>query len=96
MYSSLFVQNLQRHLADAGYDASALDRSAVQDTTHDPLTYTARDAIRLAQQAFKNFVDKITVHGTEAVVHYSIPLPQDSPLPGARTQTITMPAQVLT
>ena len=48
----------------------------------------------------RHFLGRITtgiqVHAERAVVHYSIPLPEDSPLAGMRRQEIDLPEEVLT
>ena len=41
------------------------------------------------------FIAGIQVHGEKAVICYSIPLPEDSPLAGMRRQEIDLPAEIL-
>ena len=65
------------------------------ETASDPLTYTTADAAPAAQRLFASFIETIAVDGIQATIHYSVPLPQDGPLPGATTQTIDLPARVL-
>ena len=87
---------LHHYLVQAGYSPTDADPSWLKEAASDPLTYTAASTIPAAQQVFAKFIDAISVNGTEATVHYSIPLHQDDPLPGAMAQAITLPAQVLT
>ena len=90
------IEFLRLHLAQAGYSPQELDPAQLKEKAADPLTYTAASITPMAQQLFAKLIDTITVNGTEATVHYSLPLPADGPLPEARVQTITLPAQVLT
>ena len=41
------------------------------------------------------FVTQIRVHTEKAVVHYSVPMPEDSPLTGTRRQEVDPPEEVL-
>ena len=41
------------------------------------------------------FITEIQVHAETAVIYYSIPLPEDSPLAGTRQQEIDLPQEVL-
>ena len=41
------------------------------------------------------FINEIQVNAGKAVVHYSIPLPEDSPLAGMRRQEIDLPEEIL-
>ena len=89
------MRRLQRHLASTGEYSSNIDFETITDLARDPLTYIAKDSRESASLALSNFVHKITLWGTVAEIRYDIPLPQDSPLPGAIAQTVTMPAEVL-
>ena len=89
------MRRLQRHLASTGEYSSNIDFETITDLARDPLTYIANDSRESASRALSNFVHKITLWGTVAEIRYAISLPQDSPLPGAIAQTVTMPAEVL-
>ena len=41
------------------------------------------------------FINEIQVHAETAVIHYSIPLPEDSPLAGMHQQEIDLPEEML-
>ena len=47
----------------------------------------------------RHFLGRITtgiqIHAARAVIHYSIPLPEDSPLAGMRRQEIDLPEEIL-
>lgn len=96
MFSPQNIALLRHYLAQDGYSPQESDPAKLKETASDPLTYTAAGTTPVAQQLFAKLIDAISVNGTEATVRYSIPLPQDGPLPGAMAQTITLPAQVLT
>ncbi len=76
-------------------DVKPEDLKGFPETASDPLTFTTVDAAPEAQRLFAKCIDDIAVNGTEATIHYLIPLPPDSPLPGATTQIIELPARVL-
>ena len=86
---------LQQSLAASNKETLRLDPSNTAELARDPLTYNAKDARQLAKRTFANFIHKITLQGTMAVIHYSIPLPADSPLPGAHVQTVNIPADTI-
>ena len=90
------LRNLRRHIAAAGYTGNDLDVQHIREAVSDPLTYTAPDVATIAQDIFLRFIDHIEIQATQAIIHYSIPLPPDGPQPGSRTQTVTLPAQILT
>ena len=87
---------LRHHIAAAGYTGDDLDVQRIRDVVSDPLTYTAPVVAAVAQDIFLRFIDHIDIQATQAMIHYSIPLPLDGPQPGSRTQTVTLPAQILT
>ncbi len=89
------VQFLQQSLATSGGDSLDFDPSTTTELARDPLTYNAKDAQLLAKRTFANFIRKITLQGTTAVIHYSIPLPVDSSLPGEHLQRVSMPAEII-
>ena len=64
----------QTHAASSG-EALRLDPSTTADLARNPLAYNAKDALRLAKRPFNNSTQKITIQGTMAVIHSSIPLP---------------------
>lgn len=90
------IKLLRDYLIQAGCNPKDLDLVWLTETATDPLTFTAVDATPIAQQLFAKFIDRITVNGTEATVNFSMPLPQDGILPGAKAQTITLPVGVIT
>ena len=89
------IRHLQHHLANSGENSVQIDAETIADLAKDPLTYIAKDSRTFAGRALSNFVQKITLWGAVAEIHYSIPLPVDSRLPGAVVQTVPMPAEVL-
>ena len=90
------IEVLRNYAIQAGCNPKDLDIAWLTETATDPLTYTAVDATPMAQQLFAKFIDRVTVNGTEATVNFSMPLPQDGLLPGAKVQTITLPVGVIT
>ena len=54
-----------------------------------------QDRIRESRELLGRFVDEIRVRAAGAAVHYSIPLPEDSPLAGMRRQEIDLPQETL-
>ena len=96
LMTPLNIRHIQGQLAEAGDDSLRHDPSAIEDLATDPLTYNAKDALHLARPALQKFIRRITPDGTQATIHYSIPLPTDSSLPGERLQIIDLPATVLT
>ncbi len=89
------VQFLQQSLAASSGDTLHPDPCTAAELARDPLTYNATDARQFAKRTFAKFIQKITLQGTTAVVHYSIRLPVDSSLPGEHLQTVNMPAEII-
>ena len=89
------VRLLQMQLAEAAGNDPIPDRPTATELAKDPLTYFAKEARPLAKRALGNFINKITIHGATAAVHYSLPLPDDSSLPGEELQTVNMPAEFI-
>ena len=90
------IAHMRRYLAQEGYDTQFMDPRYIEAVTSDPFSYTAPDAIPIAQSVLPTFIKRVSITSTKAVVHYSIPLPDDGPLPGAVTQTIDLPADIIT
>ena len=89
------IRALKRHIADAGYTGKDLDAKHIRDVASDAFTYTAPEAIPLTQDTFAKFIDHIEILATQAVIHFSIPLPPGGPQSGSQSQTVTFPAEIL-
>ena len=57
----------------------------------DPATFFAPDGASDAKTFLSKLIGHITLGNQEAVVHYALPLPQDSALPGAYRQHLPLP-----
>ena len=57
----------------------------------DPETFLIPDNVPDARQLMSKLIDHITLGDQEAVVHYAVPLPQDSALAGAYRQHLPLP-----
>lgn len=89
------LQFLQQSLAASSGQVLRPDPNTTAELARDPLTYNATDVRQLAKRTFSKLIQKITLQGTTAVIHYSIPLPADSSLPGEHLQTVDMPAEII-
>ena len=89
------LQFLQQSLAASSGEALRLNPNITAELARDPLTYNATDVRQFAKRTLSKFIQKITLQGTTAVIHYSIPLPVDSSLPGEHLQTVDMPAEII-
>ena len=80
------------------YDAApehSLTRRDVQELRENPkLLVLAADSTQETRDLLGIIVAEIQVHAERAVVLYSIPLPEDSPLAGRRRQEIDLPKEV--
>ena len=90
------ISQIQSQLAEGGDDSLRHDPSAIEDLATDPLTYNAKNALRMTKPTLRKFIRRITTQGTQATIDYSIPLPADSPFAGEHIQTIDLPATVIT
>ena len=57
----------------------------------DPETFLIPDNVPDARRLMSKLIDHITLGDQEAVVHYAVPLPQDSALAGAYRQHLPLP-----
>ena len=57
----------------------------------DPATFLAAESISDARRFLSKLIDHITLGDQEAVVHYALPLPEDSALAGAYRQHLPLP-----
>ncbi len=70
----------------------AMTRGDIEDLTKRPdLLLQAADGPGEVQSILGRFIGEIRVHEERAVVHYAIPLPDDSVRPGKRDQEIEWP-----
>ena len=58
----------------------------------DPTIYTIPENIPLARTFLSKLIDRIDLGNDEVVIHYSLPLPQDSILPGSYRQHLRLTA----
>ena len=81
------------------YDAApehSLTRRDVQELRENPkLLVLAADSTQETRDLLGIIVAEIRVHTRTAVICYSIPLPEDSPLAGMRRQEIDLPEEIL-
>ena len=99
----LTEENISRVLAVANdperYNAArerSLTRQDVQELGENPERLVlAADSTRESRDFLGKIVAEIQVHTKRAVICYSIPLPEDSPLVGMRRQEIDLPAEAL-
>ena len=77
-------------------EAQLYSRSDLQamTTSHDSLVQAAGSAQAL-RELLRKFIDDIRITPGNAAVHYKIPLPQGSPLPGSYKQGIPLPEDTL-
>ena len=100
----LTEENISRVLAVANdperYDEARehrLTRQNLQEVRENPERFVLAAGGALRSRDFlSGFIAGIQIHGKKAVVCYSIPLPEDSPLAGMRRQEIDLPEEVLT
>ena len=57
----------------------------------DPAVFFTADSVFYAKRFLSKLIDHITLGDREAVVHYAVPLPQDSALAGAYRQHLPLP-----
>ena len=90
------VGHLQEHLKTEYSGSIDLDPATLIETATDPLTFNAKDSIANATKMMAKFIRKITVQGSQAIIHYGIPLPTDSRGRGQDVQKVNLPAHVIT
>ena len=94
----LTEENISRVLA-ATYDAARdyqLTTKDVQRLVEDTERLAlAEDRTSQIRELLGRFIDEIWIRAKGAAVHYSIPLPEDSPLAGMYRQKIDLPEDVL-
>ena len=61
----------------------------------DPAIYAIQENIPQTKQFLSKLINRITLSEREVVVHYALPLPQDSTLPGSYRQHLRLPDDVL-
>ena len=96
-------ENISRVLAVANdpqrYDEARehrLTRQNLQEVRENPERFVlAAGRTAESREFLGRFITQIQVRAGKAVVHYSIPLPEDSPLAGTRRQEIKLPEEVL-
>ena len=92
---ALAVANDPGRYGEAGYHR--LTRQDLQEVRENPERFVLAVGGALRSRDFlSGFIAGIQIHGKKAVVCYSIPLPEDSPLAGARQLEIDLPEEVLT
>ena len=99
----LTEENISRALAvadDPGrYDEArehSLTRQNLQEVRENPERFVlAAGGTPMTRHFLGRITTGIQVHAARAVVHYSIPLPEDSPLAGMRRQEIDLPEEIL-
>ena len=73
-----------------------LTRQDLQEVRENPERFVlAASRTAESRDFLGRFITQIRVHAEKAVVHYSIPLPEDSPLEGTRRQEIDLPEEAL-
>ena len=77
-------------------EAQLYSRSDLQAmTTSYNSMVQAAGSTQALRKMIRQFIDDIRMTPGNAAVHYKIPLPQDSPLPGSYKQDIPLPADTL-
>ena len=97
-------ENISRVLSVANdpgrYDEArkhGLTRQDLQDVRENPERFVLAVGRTVESREFLGrFIAGIRIHAEKAVICYSIPLPEDSPLAGMRQQEINLPEEVLT
>ncbi len=73
-----------------------LTRQDLQEVRENPERFVLADGRSpKARDFLGRLTTEIQVHAGKAVVHYSVPLPEDSPLTGTRRQEVDLPEGVL-
>ena len=95
----LTEENISRVLAVANdpqrYDEArkhGLTRQDLQEVRENPGRFVLAAESR---EFLCRFITQIRIYTEKAVVHYSVPLPEDSPLTGTRRQEVDLPEEVL-
>ena len=90
------IRLIQKTLRQDGDGELHRDPGTIGDLVTDPLTYNSKDVLAQTRKLLPRFINKITIQGARAVVHYSTPLPNDSPMAGQLVHHINLPAKVIT
>ena len=73
-----------------------LTRQGLQEVRENPGRFVlAAGGAPRTREFLSGFIAGIRIHAEKAVICYSIPLPEDSPLAGTRQQEIDLPQEVL-
>ena len=94
------TRTLTQALADAGDELPDYAPEMLRDPVNhpakvraiamDPAIYTIPDNIPQARAFLSKLIDRINLGKGEAVIHYALPLPQDSSLPGSYYQHLRL------
>ena len=92
-------ENISRVL-DAANDPQRYDEGGEHRLTRQDLQEVRENPGRFvlaaeSREFLCRFITQIQIHTEKAVVHYSVPLPEDSPLTGTRRQEVDLPEEVL-
>ena len=99
------TRTLAQVLADAGDELPDYAPELLRDPVNhpekvraialDPTIYTIPENIPQTRTLLSKLINRINLGKAEAVVHYALPLPQDSSLPGSHRQHLRLPSDGL-
>ena len=94
--TSVLLEAANNELGSQGEAGNIMTREDVEDLTKRPdLLLRAADGPGEVRDLLSRFIAEIRAHEDRAVVHYGIPLPADSVLPGKDHQEIPWPTGLL-
>ena len=67
----------------------------IRELLEDPQALLQHEFMGDARQALCNAMNRIEIHGRTATIHYTMPLPEGSPLAGQAQQTIKLPPDLV-
>ena len=89
-------EDSQLSIDDSLVDETILTRAEIREIhTNSNRFIRAQGGVKEARETLGMFIAEIRAEPGQVIVHYSIPLPSDSPLRGSRRQEIPLPTEIL-